>query len=248
MLPIPLVLDGLPAPRLAEAPMRGLYAIADVKTLAAYGVDVVAFVEAVAFARPAAIQLRAKELSDPEMLALLRALGSICRRADVPLVANDRVELAAQAGCEWVHLGQGDGSLEDAARVVPALRAGVSTHDLDQLSRALGDRPGYVAYGPVFPTASKANPDPVVGVAGLRLAHRAARAAGVPLVAIGGITLARAHEIAALADAGAVIAALLPERREPGERVDLDEVTARARLLHRALLGNGAPLAEAVSE
>jgi thiamine-phosphate pyrophosphorylase len=220
--------------------MRGLYAIADVKTLAARGVDVVAFVEAVAVARPAAIQLRAKELSAAAMLALLRTLVPICRRADVPLVANDRADIAALAGCDWVHVGQGDLGLDDVRRLAPGLRAGISTHDLPQLLAALEQRPGYVAYGPVYPTVSKEAPDPVVGLEGLKLAYRAARAAGIPLVAIGGITLVRAPEIVACADVGAVIAALLPtvdanpEARRP---VDLDEVSARARRLHSALLG-----------
>ncbi len=226
--------------------MRGLYAIADVKTLRAHHVDVAAFVEAVAVARPAAIQLRAKELPDREILALLRVLGPICSHANVPLVANDRADLAALAGCAWVHVGQGDGPLDDIARSAPSLQVGVSTHDLEQLSHALGYRPGYVAYGPVYATMSKEAPDPVVGIAGLRLAHRAARGAGVPLVAIGGITLERAGEVAECADAGAVIAALLP-KVAPGTRVDLADVTARARLLHLALLGEATSVAGTVA-
>ena len=182
--------------------MRGLYAIADVKTLAARGVDVIPFARAVVAARPAAIQLRAKELPAREMLALLRLLGPICRHAGVPLVANDRVDVAALAGCDYVHIGQDDVPYDIVHRLTPRLLVGVSTHDLDQLAKALAHRPAYVAYGPVYPTASKTPPDPVVGIAGLRAAHALARAAGVPLVAIGGITLERAPEVAACADAG----------------------------------------------
>ncbi len=217
--------------------MRGLYAIADVKTLDARGVDVVAFVRAVAEARPAAIQLRAKHLGGPEMLAVLRSLAPVCREAGVPLVANDRVDLAELAGCDCVHVGQGDLPLEAVRRIAPRLRVGVSTHDFAQLGKALARRPAYVAFGPVYATTSKENPDPVVGIAGLRAAHAAAREAGVPLVAIGGITLARAAEVGGAADAGAVIAALLPG--EVGESVDLSQVTVRARRLHAALLGPG---------
>jgi thiamine-phosphate pyrophosphorylase len=228
--------------------MRGLYAIADVKTLATRGVDVVAFVRAVAEARPAAIQLRAKLLPAREMLALLRLLSPICRRAGVPLVANDRVDVAALAGCDCVHIGQDDLPFEIVHRLAPRLDVGVSTHDLEQLARALAHRPAYVAYGPVFPTASKDAPDPVVGLAGLRAAHAVARAAGIPLVAIGGITLERAETVAASADAAAVIAALLP----PEGPVDLEEVTARAHRLHAALGGEGrgdrAPGSAAVRE
>ena len=219
-----------------ESWMRGLYAIADVKTLAARGVDVVAFVRAVAQARPAAIQLRAKGLPAREMLAILRLLGPICRGAGVPLVANDRVDVAALAGCDCVHIGQDDLPFDIVHRIAPSLDVGVSTHDLEQLSRALGHRPAYVAYGPVYATGSKEAADPVVGLVGLRAAHLVTRAAGIPLVAIGGITLERAGAVAASADAAAVIAALLPLDGP----VDLGEVTSRARRLHALLLGEEA--------
>jgi len=224
--------------------MRGLYAIADVKTLDARRVDVVQYVRALASARPTAIQLRAKELAAREMLALLRVLGPVCREAGVPLVANDRVDVAELGGCDFVHVGQGDLSFEVVHRLAPRLKVGISTHDLSQLALALAHRPAYVAYGPVFPTESKEAPDPVVGIGGLRAAHLAARAAGIPLVAIGGITMDRAFEVAAWAEAGAVIAALLPPR---DEAVDLAQVAARARRLHAALSGEGVRIEGAVS-
>ncbi len=220
--------------------MRGLYAIADVATLTARGVDVIAFVRAVLAAHPCAMQLRAKDLPAREILALLRAMRSMCENARVPLVANDRVDVAALAGCDYVHIGQDDVPYEVVHRIAPTIRVGVSTHDLDQLVRALAYKPAYVAYGPVFETRSKATPDPVVGLAGLRAAHAIARDAGIPLVAIGGVTLDRAFDVASCADAGAVIAALLPS----GGAVDLAEVTSRACRLHAALSG-GVELAEA---
>jgi len=213
--------------------MRGLYAIADVKTLTARGVDVEKYVRAVVAARPAAMQLRAKELGPREMLALLRAIGPACRQAGVPLVANDRPDVAELAGCDYVHIGQDDAPFEAVRRIAPRLKVGISTHDLHQLARAAAQHPAYVAYGPVFATASKEAPDPVVGLDGLRAAHAIARAAGVPLVAIGGITLDRAPDVAACAEAAAVIAALLPP---PGIAVDLAEVSACAARFHAALL------------
>jgi len=214
--------------------MRGLYAIADVATLVDRGLDVVAFSRAVLVARPAALQLRAKGLPAREMLSLLRALSPMCRAAGVPLVANDRVDVAALAGCDYVHIGQEDGPIEFAHRIAPALRIGVSTHTPAQLLKALEHAPAYVAYGPVFATSSKANPDPVVGIAGLRAAHAATRLAGVPLVAIGGITLERATEVGACSDAAALIAALVPDGP------DYADVTARARRLDAALRGASA--------
>jgi thiamine-phosphate pyrophosphorylase len=190
--------------------MRGLYAIVDVAALSSRHMDPVAFAEAVLAAGPAALQLRAKELSSQETLALLRSLAPICHRARVPLVANDRPDLALLAGCDMVHVGQTDMPIERARRIAPGLGVGVSTHTLEQLEAALAARPAYVAYGPVFETASKVGADPVVGVEGVTAAHARASAAGIPLVAIGGITLERARTLVGRVDAVAVIAGLLP--------------------------------------
>jgi thiamine-phosphate pyrophosphorylase len=191
--------------------MKGLYAIVDAKLLVQRGTDPIEYARAVLVARPTALQLRAKGLPARAILGILRALGPLCRQAGVPLVANDRPDLAALAGCEVVHIGQDDLPYELVHRIAPHLSIGVSTHDSAQLDRALDSRPRYVAYGPVYETASKVNPDPVVGIEGLRVASARARAHGTPLVAIGGITLARVPEVAAYADAYAVIADLYPE-------------------------------------
>jgi thiamine-phosphate pyrophosphorylase len=204
--------------------MRGLYAIVDVETLRAEGLDPVKFAESVLGARPAAVQLRAKELPARETLALLRAIAPMCHRAKVPLVANDRADLAAFAGCDMVHVGQDDISIDLVRRIAPGLGVGVSTHTPEQLKTALAAKPTYVAYGPVFATASKKDAYPTVGVDALNEAAAMARAAGVPLVAVGGITLERAREIAKVVDAVAVIAALA---RHAGP-ASLRDVEARA--------------------
>lgn len=217
--------------------MRGLYAIVDTTFLAKRGgPDPIAYARAVLEARPAALQLRAKERPAREILSLLRAMAPLCRHAGVPFVVNDRADLAMLAGCDFVHIGQEDLPCELVRRFAPDIGIGISTHDEAQLSRALACRPRYVAFGPVFETPSKANADPVVGVDGLRAASRIARAAGVPLVAIGGITAAHARELAPLADACAVIGDLYPEG------ASLSDVTARARLLHATLGGAGGTL------
>ena len=220
--------------------MRGLYAIVDTQTLRARNIDVVAFSRAVLLARPAALQLRAKNEPPRDLLGLLRTLAALSRDACVPFVANDRPDLAALAACDYAHVGQEDLPIEWIRRIAPGLRVGLSTHTPEQLGRALAARPEYVAYGPVFPTVSKERPDPVVGLAGLREAAVSARRANIPLVAIGGITLGNASDIAPIADAGAVISALLPEGgRHPTTRMSsselLEGVTARARQLHAAL-------------
>lgn len=212
--------------------MKGLYAIVDTKFLAGRQTEPIAFARAVLAARPAALQLRAKDLPAREMLALLRALGPCCRNAGVPLVANDRADLAALAGCEIVHIGQEDLPYDLVHRIAPQLGVGISTHNAAQLETALAHKPRYVAYGPVFETTTKASPDPVVGVEGVAIAGRTARAAGIPLVAIGGITLANVAEVAPHADACAVIADLYP----PGST--LADVAERARALQAAIVGS----------
>jgi thiamine-phosphate pyrophosphorylase len=207
--------------------MKGLYAIVDLDFLAQRSLDPLAFAEAVLAARPGALQLRAKSAGGRDTLALLRALGALALPLGVPLFANDRPDLALLAGC-GVHLGQDDLSPADARRLAPQLAIGVSTHGLSQLDQALRERPAYVALGPIFTTSSKSNPDPVVGLDLLAEASRRCRAAGVPLVAIGGLSLERAPSVARHADLGAVISALLPPE-------GLSGVTRSALALHAAL-------------
>ena len=136
------------------------------------------------------LQVRGKALAGGELLALVDAVAERARPAGAAVVVNDRVDVAAAAAV-GVHVGQSDLPAEVARRLLgPAALVGCSTHSLAELEPALAAPVSYVAYGPVFATATKANPDPVVGLDGLRAAARRAAAAGVPLVAIGGITLA----------------------------------------------------------
>jgi thiamine-phosphate pyrophosphorylase len=209
--------------------MRGLYAIVDTETLRRAGLPPVAFAEQVLAARPTLLQLRAKADSPRDTLALLRRLRPLCTRAGALLFANDRPDLAVLAACDGVHVGQGDLPVPEVRRFAPSLRVGVSTHDEAELRAMLALRPDYVAYGPVFATASKANPEPVVGVEGLARAAAISREASVPLVAIGGIDGERAALVGAHADLVAVIGALVPASGIAG-------VSGRARQLAMALL------------
>ena len=208
---------------------RGLYPIVDVTTLRTRGLEVVDFAARLLAARPALLQLRAKSLGARETLELLRALVPLCRAAGTLLFANDRPDLAVLAGADGVHVGQSDLSVADVRRFAPSLKVGTSTHDARELEAALDERPDYVAFGPVFATSSKANPEPVVGLDALARARERARAVEIPLVAIGGIDRERAAAIARLDVLGAVIGALVPEDGE------LDRVTELARELEQTL-------------
>jgi thiamine-phosphate pyrophosphorylase len=209
--------------------MRGLYAIVDVTTLARRHLPILEVARAVVIARPAALQLRAKDLAPREILQLLRAIHPVCREWGVPLFANDRPDLAMLAGCEGVHVGQGDLPVRLVRRIAPTLRIGVSTHSLAEVDRALAEKPDYVAFGPVFETQSKDRPDDVVGMEAL---FSVVARSPVPVVAIGGINLNRAQEVGRASHLAAAIAALLPEGVDDH---DLEPITERTRTLHERL-------------
>ncbi|MDX2165640.1 MAG: thiamine phosphate synthase [Deltaproteobacteria bacterium] len=181
-----------------------LYPIADADSCA----DVVALAAAMLDGGARLIQLRAKAASTRELVGLGRAVRARSDAAGAQLIINDRVDVARLIGAAGVHLGQDDLPASAArAQLGPHAVIGVSTHNLAQLDAAVGEAVAdYLAYGPIFETASKANPDPTQGLAALRAVRaRCAR----PLVAIGGITLERVAEVrAAGADAVAVIAAI----------------------------------------
>lgn len=134
----------------------------------------------------------------------------------VKLIMNDRPDLCLAAAFDGVHVGQDDLSPEGARKVIGADRwLGVSTHNPEQVRQADAGPADYIAIGPVFVTASKQNPDPVIGLQGVR---RARELTPKPLVAIGGITRANCHSvIEAGADAVAVISDLV---HEPGKSAE----------------------------
>lgn len=209
--------------------VSGLYAIVDVGALAARGLPIAETAYAIIDAAPAAVQLRAKEATPRETLALLRAMAPRCRNAGVLLFANDRPDLAVLAGCDGVHVGQDDLPLGTIRRIAPMLRVGVSTHTLDQVDEAARGRPDYIAFGPIFATRSKAKPDPTVGLDAL---FAATLRSPVPVVAIGGIDADSARAVAERAPALAMIGALLPDDAR-ADRLDL--VTDRVRTLKNIL-------------
>ena len=196
-----------------------LYAILDVTVAARHGLAPDALCDIWLHAGVRLIQLRAKSMPSGELLAASEALAARCRTAGAIFIVNDRVDIAQWSGASGVHLGQDDLAAADARVLLPAPAIiGVSTHSDEQLRAALGTPADYIAMGPVFDTRSKEQPDPVVGLEGIRRASAEARVRHRPLVAIGGITLERAADVlAAGADSVAVISDLLSDD-EPGRR------------------------------
>jgi thiamine-phosphate pyrophosphorylase len=161
------------------------------------------------------IQYRNKSGSAREILDHAREL-KLQLKNSVKLIMNDRADLALAAGFDGVHVGQDDLSPEGARKVIgDGLWLGVSTHTPEQVQEADRASADYIAVGPVFATTSKLNPDPVIGVEGVRRARELTRK---PLVAIGGITRANCRSVIdAGADSVAVISDLL---REPGKSAE----------------------------
>jgi thiamine-phosphate pyrophosphorylase len=123
-------------------------------------------------------------------------------------IVNDRADIARAVDADGVHVGQEDLPVECARSILGRGKwVGYSTHVLEQVKEADRSSADYIALGPIFPTASKENPDAVVGLDGLRAARQATRK---PLVAIGGITIQNARAVMeAGADSVAVIRGLL---------------------------------------
>jgi thiamine-phosphate pyrophosphorylase len=131
------------------------------------------------------VQLRDKNLADADLLAIARELSAIRAGSDTKLIINDRTDIALLAGADGVHLGQDDLQMVDSMRLWPDSHlCGLSTHSPDQAAEALARKPDYIGFGPVFPTPTKAKPDPVVGLDHLR---EITERASCPVICIGGI-------------------------------------------------------------
>ena len=162
------------------------------------------------------LQYRNKDGGEAEVLADARAMRSAAGD-QMLLVMNDWPRLAVEAGFDGVHVGQTDKSPTEARAILgPERIVGVSTHSDAQVRTADEAPVDYVAIGPVYATATKEAPDPVVGLEGVRMARsRTAK----PLVAIGGIRIENAADVwASGADSVAVISALFGPGGDPAGR------------------------------
>lgn len=179
--------------------------------------DLASFLEAAVSGGVDLVQVREKELPDGRLLDVLAEAREVTRRLGVPLVVNDRPDLAVLVEADYVHVGQEDLPVAAARRF--GLSVGLSTHTPEELDRAEAD---YVGVGPVFATPTKAG-RPAVG---LELVHHAAERAPAPWFAIGGID---AGNVAQVVAAGARRIAVV---RAIGEAPDPERA---ARELRRAL-------------
>jgi thiamine-phosphate pyrophosphorylase len=168
-------------------PLPRLYTFAD----ASFG-DPVRLAEALFNAGARIIQVRNKKGSARELLEQVERILSFAPHG-AEIIVNDRVDVALIAGAGGVHLGQADVPPVEARRILGLDRMiGFSTHNLEQAMQAEKLPVDYVAVGPIFLTATKEKPDPVVGLENLSAICQAIRK---PIVAIGGIKLENAEDV-----------------------------------------------------
>lgn len=192
----------------------GLYVILDAALCSGSPVDLA---ERLSSSGALLLQYRDKHASARRLHEICAAIAQRLEASRTRFVVNDRADIAALVGAGGVHVGQEDLPVAAARAIVgPDGWIGCSTHTLDQVREADSTDADYIAFGPIFPTSTKAAPDPVVGLDGLRQARALTRK---PLVAIGGIRLDLAEQVwRAGADSVAVAADIL-SAPDPGARV-----------------------------
>ena len=171
------------------------------------------------------IQYRDTRGSSALLLAVARRLSALAQSHPFRFVMNDRADIAALVGAGGVHVGQEDIAVEAARRICgPDCWVGGSTHNLEQFRAAAVTSADYIAVGPIFATATKEHPDPVVGVEFIRQVRPLTQK---PIVAIGGITAERAREVYAAGATSIAVAADLASVPDLSARVGAYLLAAR---------------------
>jgi thiamine-phosphate pyrophosphorylase len=189
--------------------------------------------EALAGGDVGAIQLRLKDVDEADIEAAVRALRPVIGARDIPLILNDRPDLAARFDCDGVHIGQQDGTFANARRAVgPNRIVGVTCHDSRHLAmEATEAGADYVAFGAFFPTTTK----DATTVADIEILEIWQEIMVTPCVAIGGITPENCRPLAAAgADFIAVSSGVWTHRDGPGAAVAAFNAEIAAGLAARA--------------
>jgi len=164
-----------------------------------------------------AVQLRNKGDSPRELLAVGRDLRVLTRARGALLFVNDRMDVALALEADGVHVGPHDLPVSEVRRITPSgFLIGRSADEPDVARRAVDDGADYIGCGTVWTTATKADAGAVIGIEGLTAV---VRAVAVPVVAIGGITVARAVEVARTGAAGVAVVGAVMAAKDPGEAV-----------------------------
>jgi thiamine-phosphate pyrophosphorylase len=202
----------LPTP---DSRLSSLCAIVDAEAAARAGWTPIDLARAFLAGGARFLQLRAKQLAGSVFLDTASAIVELARTSDATVIINDRADIARLAGAAGVHVGQEDLSPRLVRPIVgEEAMVGLSTHTVEQLERAFDEPIDYVAIGPIFGTVTKQTGYEAIGIDRVVDASRRASARGIPLVAIGGITLDRA---AAVIEAGAASIAVIGDLLATGD-------------------------------
>jgi thiamine-phosphate pyrophosphorylase len=186
-----------------------LYPIVDVEVARHAGFEPLALAQAFLAGGARLLQLRAKMLDGAAFLALATAIVDAAHRVGAEVVVNDRADIARLARADGIHVGQDDLHPADVRKIVGEdMMIGRSTHTEQQIDAALQEPITYLAIGPVYSTNTKATGYERVGLDAVRVAAARAATAGMPVVAIGGITLDTAPQVI---DAGAASVAVITD-------------------------------------
>lgn len=206
--------------KLSPSELR-LYAVTDRRALPA-GVTLAQAVEAALDGGVTCLQLREKEASAGEILALARTLLPLCRARRVPLLINDRVDIALAAGADGVHLGQEDLPLPEARALLgPDRILGATAHTVAEALRAQAEGADYLGVGAMFPTGTKADTVPT----STDTLKAICAAVSIPVVAIGGVNAENLPTLAGTGIAGAAVVSAIFSQ---------SDLTAAARALRAA--------------
>lgn len=210
---------GLPKP-FKGATLDPLCAIVDAEIADRAGWAILDLTAAYLRAGARFLQLRGKTLSGDRFLATAAAVVQLAHRHQAVVIINDRADIARLSGADGVHVGQEDLS-PSAVRTLVGENAivGLSTHTPGQLDRALLEPVSYIAVGPVFGTTTKATGYEGIGLERVRETARRTQARGLPLVAIGGVTLENASSVRAAGAASVAVISDLVVSGDPEARV-----------------------------
>ena len=159
------------------------------------------------------VQLREKHASDEEMIAQAIRLKALLDEYEVPLIINDRIEVALASGADGLHIGQSDGDpVEARRRLGEDALIGLSVQTLEQLKAVDVERIDYLGLGPVYATPTKPDHAAPLGIEGLT---QLVRSSPLPTVAIGGISLANAGEVMTSGTDGLAVVSALCSAEDP---------------------------------
>jgi len=204
--------------------------IADMEALA--GTDVLRIIGEAAAGGATIIQLRTKSRDTREFLQVVMKAAELLRNRKVPLIINDRVDIALACDADGVHLGQTDMPLPYARKILGKKRIiGISANTLDEARAAEKEGADYLGVGPIFQTSSKIDLPPVLGLEGIREIREKTE---IPILAIGGINIVNVADVISVGASGvAVISAIAASDNPRGAATELIEAIGKVFLKER---------------